>query len=192
MTTILRSFDKATRLLAVLCGWGLLAIALATVAEILGRKFFDFSFRGVDEVGAYIMATVSSVGFAYALSRHAHMRVALLFGAMGKRMKAGVNLLAALLVAGVAIFCVIRGGIEVLGIFESGQRSATPMQVSLWIPRSAWLVGMIFFALGATIMAAHSVHLFVTDREELNSSYGPEGTSSKPDADETDRKDNMS
>ena len=79
MQTVLKWFGSASRAGAIVAGWALLAISFATVFEILGRKYFNFSFRSLDEIGGYMLAGVSAFGFAYALAKHSHMRVTLLF-----------------------------------------------------------------------------------------------------------------
>ena len=79
MQTVLKWFGSASRAGAIVAGWALLAISFATVVEILGRKYFNFSFRSLDEIGGYMLAGVSAFGFAYALAKHSHMRVTLLF-----------------------------------------------------------------------------------------------------------------
>ena len=79
MQTVLKWFGSASRAGAIVAGWALLAISFATVFEILGRKYFNFSFRSLDEIGGYMLAGVSAFGFAYALSQaFAHARDAAL------------------------------------------------------------------------------------------------------------------
>ena len=149
-------------------------ISVATCVEILGRKYFDFSFRGLDELGGYMLAGVSAFGFAYALSTRAHMRVTLLFPYVSAPVQSFLNVLAMLTLASMAAFCAWRGLFEVLDVLTSGKRSNTPLSVPLWIPQSIWLAGMLLFAVGAVVMALHSVFLFWRDRGLLNRAYGPQ------------------
>ena len=173
MKTALEWFGSVSRAGAIVAGWALLAISFATVIEILGRKYFSFSFRSLDEIGGYMLAGVSAFGFAYALAKHSHMRVTLLFPYVSASVQSFLNALAMVSLAAMAAFCAWRGGAEVLELVTTGKRSNTPLSVELWIPQSIWLVGMVLFAVGAIAMALHSLALLIRDRPRLNRIYGP-------------------
>ncbi len=174
MQAILKWFGAASRTCAIVAGWGLLAISFATVIEILGRKYFGFSFRSLDEIGGYLLAGVSAFGFAYALSKHSHMRVTLLFPYVPASVQSALNALAMVTLAAMAAFCAWRGGAEVLELVTTGKRSNTPLSVQLWIPQLVWFVGMVLFSIGAVAMAIHSLVLLFGDRTRLNRIYGPQ------------------
>ena len=174
MQSVLKWFGSASRACAIMAGWALLVISFATVIEILGRKYFGFSFRGLDELGGYLLAGVSAFGFAYALSKHSHMRVTLLFPYVPASVQSLLNALAMVSLAAMAAFCAFRGGAEVLELVMTGKRSNTPLSVQLWIPQSIWFVGMVLFAVGAVAMALHSLALLFGDRTRLNRIYGPQ------------------
>jgi len=174
MQTPLKWFGSVSRACAIVAGWALLAISVATCIEILGRKYFSFSFRGLDEIGGYMLAGVSAFGFAYALSRHSHMRVTLLFPYVPATVQSLLNVLATLSLAAMAAFCAWRGGFEVLDVLTSGKRSNTPLSVPLWIPQTVWFGGMVLFAVGAVLMALQSLALLFGDRPRLNRVYGPQ------------------
>lgn len=173
MQSVLKWFGSASRACAIMAGWALLVISFATVIEILGRKYFGFSFRGLDELGGYLLAGVSAFGFAYALSKHSHMRVTLLFPYVPASVQSLLNALAMVSLAAMAAFCAFRGGAEVLELVMTGKRSNTPLSVQLWIPQSIWFAGMVLFAVGAVAMALHSLALLFRDRRRLNRIYGP-------------------
>ena len=173
MQTPLGLFGTISRACAIAAGWALLAISVATCVEILGRKYFSFSFRGLDEIGGYLLGAVSAFGFAYALSRHSHMRVTLLFPYVPASVQSLLNVLATLSLAAMAGFCAWRGMFEVLDVLTSGKRSNTPLSTPLWIPQTVWFVGMVLFAAGAIVMALHSAALLLRDRTRLNRTYGP-------------------
>jgi len=174
MQTSLKCFGSIARTCAIIAGWALMTISVATCVEILGRKYFDFSFRGLDEIGGYMLAGVSAFGFAYALSTRSHMRVTLLFPYVSAPVQSFLNVLAMLTLASMAAFCAWRGLFEVVDVLTSGKRSNTPLSVPLWIPQSIWFAGMLLFAVGAVVMALHSVFLFWRDRGLLNRAYGPQ------------------
>ena len=159
---------------AIVAGWALMAISVATCVEVLGRKYFGFSFRGLDEIGGYMLAGVSAFGFAYALSKHSHMRVTLLFPYIPAWLQSFLNALAMLTLAAMAAFCAWRGIYEVLDVLTSGKHSNTPLSVPLWMPQAIWLAGMVVFAAGAILMALDALSLFFRDRPLLNRVYGPQ------------------
>jgi TRAP-type C4-dicarboxylate transport system permease small subunit len=174
MRAALEGFGSVARACAIVGGWALLVISAATCVEIVGRKLFNFSFRGLDEIGGYMLAGVSAFGFAYALYKRSHMRVTLLFPYIPRSAQALLNVLAMLTLAAMAAFCAWRGVFEALDVLTSGKRSNTPLQVPLWIPQSIWLAGMALFAAGAILMALHSLALLARDPERLNRTYGPQ------------------
>lgn len=174
MQSPLNWFGSIARTCAIVAGWALMAISVATCIEVLGRKYFSFSFRGLDEIGGYMLAGVSAFGFAYALSMRAHMRVTLLFPYVPASVQSLLNVLAMLTLAAMAAFCAWRGVFEVLDVLTSGKRSNTPLSVPLWMPQTIWFAGMALFAVGAVFMALHSVSLLFRDRALLNRMYGPQ------------------
>jgi TRAP-type C4-dicarboxylate transport system permease small subunit len=174
MQSPLKWFGAIARGGAIVAGWALMAISVATCIEVLGRKYFNFSFRGLDEIGGYMLAGVSAFGFAYALSMRSHMRVTLLFPYVPTTVQSLLNVLAMLTLAAMAAFCAWRGVFEVLDVVTSGKRSNTPLSVPLWMPQTIWFAGMALFAAGAVFMALHSVSLLFRDRALLNRMYGPQ------------------
>jgi len=174
MQAPLKWFGAVARACAIVGGWALMAISVATCIEVIGRKYFSFSFRGLDEIGGYMLAGVSAFGFAYALSTRAHMRVTLLFPYVPTSIQSLLNVLAALTLAAMAAFCAWRGIYEVLDAWISGKRSNTPLQTPLWIPLTVWFTGMTLFAAGTLFMAWHALSLLFRDRALLNRLYGPQ------------------
>ena len=174
MQAPLKWFGSIARVCAIVAGWALMAISVAMCVEILGRKYFNFSFRGLDEIGGYMLAGVCAFGFAYTLSTRAHMRVTLLFPYVPASVQSLLNVLAMLTLAAMAAFCAWRGVFEVLDVLVSGKHSNSPLQAPLWVPQSIWLAGMVLFAVGAVFMALHSVSLLFRDRALLNRIYGPQ------------------
>ena len=176
-------FTPVARAVAIACGWALMAISVLTCIDIVGRKFFAFSFQGVDELSGYTMAIVSAAGFAYALSTRAHMRITLLFPHIPPLARSVLNVVAMLTLAGMAVFCAVRGFAEVqasLGI-DHGEwtdptqwrRVNTPLQTPLWIPQALWFVGLALFAAMTTACAVQAVGLLFRDRARLDRLYGP-------------------
>ena len=170
----IRFYGAVARVCCILAGWSLMLISVATCVEIITRKYFDYSFKGLDELGGYMLAGVSAFGFAYTLAKRSHMRVTLLFPYVSTSVQAILNVLAMVTLAAMAAFCAYRGIFEVLDSLASGKRSNTPLQVPIWIPQLVWLAGMMLFAAGAILMALHSMQLLFGNRLQLNRLYGPQ------------------
>jgi TRAP-type C4-dicarboxylate transport system permease small subunit len=168
-----RWLGPPTRWLAIIGGWWLMAFSFATCVEVLGRQFFGFSLQGIDEVGGYTTAVVSSLAFSWALLNKSHTRVDFLLGHLPSWLRGVLNALAYALLAAFAVL-VARRGWDVLDetlLFDS--HAITPLGTPLWIPQSLWLGGLVVFALVAVPLALHAAWLLVTDVRRLNRLYGP-------------------
>jgi TRAP-type C4-dicarboxylate transport system permease small subunit len=170
---VARLLEPPARCVAILGGWWLMGLAFLTCAEIFCRKFLDFSLQGVDEIGAYTLAIFSTLSFAYALVARSHTRVDFLLGHLPAPLRAVLNALAFLLLAALAGFAAWRGWavLEESLLFQSHANS--PLNTPMWLPQSAWLAGLIAFALAAGILAAHALLLLLTDWRKVNRWYGP-------------------
>src|SRR5687767_10163694 len=141
-------FAPVARAVAIASGWCLMAIAVLTCIEVIGRKFFAFSFQGVDELSGYAMAVVSAAGFTYALGTRAHMRITLAFPYLPAWLCSVLNVVALITLAAMAVFCAVRGLAEVqasIGAHKGDwtdpmvwRRANTPMQTPLWMPQALW------------------------------------------------------
>lgn len=170
---VTRLLAVPARALAILGGWWLLALSFLTVFEILARKFFAFSLQGVDEIGAYTLAVFSTLSFAWALVTKAHTRVDFMIGRLPAFPRALLNAGAYLLLAAFAGYAAWRGWHVLEESLEFQARANSPLQTPLWIPQSAWLAGLVAFALAAGAMAAHALLLLVTSPARVNALYGP-------------------
>lgn len=170
---VIRFFSPPARLLAILSGWWLLALSFLTCVEIVMRKFLAMSLQGIDEIGAYTLAVVSAFGFASALTVKAHTRVDFLVGRLPAFPRAVLNALAYVLLAAMAGYAAWRGWAVLDESIEFQAHANSPLQTPLWIPQSAWMLGMGLFAAAAGAMAAHAVLLLVFSWRQVNRFYGP-------------------
>lgn len=169
---VARFLAVPARALAILGGWWLMALSFISVFEILARKFFSYSLQGVDEIGAYTLAIFSSFAFGWALVTKAHTRVDFMIGKLPEVPRAVLNAAAYVLLAAFAIYAAWRGWHVLEESLEFQARANSPLQTPLWIPQSAWLAGLVMFALAAGAMAAHAV-LLLARPARLNALYGP-------------------
>lgn len=173
MNPVARVLGPPARWIAIAGGWWLMALAALTCLEILLRKFFQVSLQGVDEIGAYTLAIFSTLSFAQALVGKSHTRVDFLLGHLPGPLRAVLNALAYLLLAALAGFAAWRGGAVLAESLEFQSHANSPLQTPLWLPQSAWLAGLIAFAVAAGAFAAHALWLLLTDWPRVNRLYGP-------------------
>jgi TRAP-type C4-dicarboxylate transport system permease small subunit len=148
-------------------------MCVLTCVEILGRKFFGFSLNGVDELGGYAFAIVTAFGFSLALVRRTHTRVDIALERMPRGAQAVMNMLAAVALAGVAVFMAARAWAQMQESLELMAVSNSPLQVPMWIPHGLWFVGLALFAVIASLLAARALSLSLTNHRALNASFGP-------------------
>ena len=168
-----RVLGPPARVLALAGGWWLLGFSFVTCFEIIARKFLGFSLQGIDEVGGYTTAVVSSLAFAWALVTKSHTRVDFLLAHMPDWLRAFLNAFAYALLAGFAVFASLRGWAVLAEPIEFDAHAITPLGTPLWIPQSLWLAGLVVFAAIAVLLALHAAWLLVTDRKRVNHLYGP-------------------
>lgn len=160
------------RFASILCGWWLLAYCFLVIVDIVGRARFGISLQGTDEIGGYTLAVTSAFGFAQTLLARRHTRIELVVQRLGRVPAALLNLLAALVIAGVAIFLVERGWSVLDESIEFMAVSNSPLQIPLWIPQGLWVIGLGFFAAIAVALAIQAV-LMLGDLSRFNRLYGP-------------------
>lgn len=170
---VARALEAPARWLAILAGWWLMALAFLTCAEILGRKLLGVSLQGVDEIGGYTLAIFSTLAFTWALVAKSHARVDFLLGRMPGPLRALLNAAAFLLLAACAIYAAWRGWHVLEESIEFQAHANSPLQTALWIPQSAWLAGLVVFAVATGAFAGHALWLLLTDWRRLNLFYGP-------------------
>lgn len=168
-----RFLGPPARVLALAGGWWLLGFSFVTCFEIIARKFLGFSLQGIDEVGGYTTAVVSSLAFAWALVTKSHTRVDFLLSHMPEWLRAVLNAFAYALLAGFAVFASLRGWAVLEETIEFDAHAITPLGTPLWIPQSLWLAGIVVFAAIAVLLALHAAWLLLTDRKRVNQLYGP-------------------
>lgn len=168
-----RVVQPVARVVAILSGYAVLAIAVLTGVEIIGRKFFQFSLQGVDDYGGYVLAITAAAGACYTMAQRGHTRIDLFLVRMPKAAQRCLNVAAMVTLAALASYAAIRGWSVLAESLEFQSVSSTPAQTPLWIPQAIWLVGLGLFALFGVAYAVHAVALLVRGDPQLNRWYGP-------------------
>ncbi len=171
----------ATRWATIACGWVVLAYALALTLEILGRKLFNTSFKGIDELGGFVLAIGAAIGASYAMATRSHTRVDVFLVQFPKTVQRWLNALAMVTFAFFACFAAWRA-VAVLQETIELKSSAPNLELPLWLPQLAWVLGLVLLALISLAYALHSAWLLATRRPEINAWYGPVSAQEELDA----------
>ena len=159
---------------AIITGYILLALTILVTFETLGRKFFNFSLQGVDELGGYALAVGSALAFTTALVDRAHIRIELFHLMLPLPVQMALNWLSIVTLAafGGLLAWVCLTILE--DSFAYNSTAPTPWVTPLIYPQSLWYAGIVIFAVVSAIMALHATYLLVTGNAAvLNRLYGP-------------------
>jgi TRAP-type C4-dicarboxylate transport system permease small subunit len=151
--------ERLWRGVSVAALWGawaggamILLAAVVVTTEVVSRKLLSFAFSGSDEIAAYLFAVGTSWSMAHVLVTRGHVRIDVLYGALGPRGKAAFDLLAIVGLAILVTAIVDRAGEIFLDNLAGGNRSNTPLRVPLAWPQGPWFAGFVLF-LAATVLA---------------------------------------
>jgi TRAP-type C4-dicarboxylate transport system permease small subunit len=169
---ISQKIAPAARIATLACGWVVMAYAIALTLEILGRKFFNTSFKGIDELGGFVLAISAAIGASYAMALRSHTRVDVFLVRFSRPVQKVLNTLAMACFAFFATFAAWRGIAVLLDTIEY-KSSATNLEQPLWIPQTGWVIGLVLLAAISLTYAFHAIYLLVKNRPELNAWYGP-------------------
>lgn len=167
-----RYVQPVARMAAILFGYAVLAYALLLSFEIVGRKLLNTSFKGIDELGGFVLAISAAIGASYTMAMRGHTRVDVFLVRMPKKVQAALNTLAMVTMAFFAGFAAWRGVAVLQDTLEFGSISPN-LQQPLWIPQVIWVAGLMLFAVIATLYGLHALYLLAMGRPEINTLYGP-------------------
>lgn len=169
---ISRKIMPAARFATMACGWVVMAYAVALTLEILGRKLFNTSFKGIDELGGFVLAISAAIGASYAMAQRSHTRVDVFLVHFSRPIQRILNTLAMVSFAFFSSFAAWRAIAVLLDTVEY-KSSATNLEQPLWIPQAGWVIGLVLLAAISLVYATHALYLLVQKRPELNNWYGP-------------------
>ncbi len=129
----------------------LLAAVVVTV-EVISRKLLAFAFSGSDEIAAYLFAVGTSWSLAHVLVTRGHVRIDVLYGQLGPRLRAAFDLVAIVGLAILVLAIVDRAGEIFLDNLTGGNRSNTPLRIPLAWPQAPWFAGFVLFLI-VTVLA---------------------------------------
>ena len=165
---------RVETVLASIFGTIFLALSVVVTIETLARKLFNFSIQGADELGGYSLAIGSTIAFSLALIGRNHIRVDVFHEMFPRAMKAALNWLSSVLLAGMGVLFVVVSWRVLSESLEYGSTAQTPWATPLIWPQSVWYAGLVTFALVATGYAVRATLLLFTNRiDTLNNDFHP-------------------
>ncbi len=162
------------RVVSIIFGCMLLIMSIMISVEIISRKVFGFSLQGADEISGYIMAIISCLAAGVAVIGRTHVRIDILYGFMGRGVKAAVNLLAAVSIAVLAVVLLYTAYPVVLDSIEYNSTAPTPLATPLVYPMVPWIVALCIFTIVSISYAIKAVlFLLRGDVDNLNRNFKP-------------------
>lgn len=169
--------DSIERWLGTLFGLIFVGLSLVVTVETVMRKAFNFSLQGADELGGYSLAFGATIAFTLALMGRSHIRVDVFHDRLPAWLQGAMNWLSAL---GLAAFAGLMAWLAWFVVQDSRAYmsvSQTPWATPLVWPQTAWLCGLILFALVSFGYALRATVLLLRgDRTALNREFGPRTT----------------
>ncbi|PIE54626.1 MAG: C4-dicarboxylate ABC transporter permease [Dethiosulfovibrio peptidovorans] len=144
-------------MLAWACGVGILIMGLILFYEVVMRYFFNSPTVWTQEVSIYIFIWCMFGGASYTLQKGKHVNIDLLTSKLSKNAQSTLRLITA--VAGI-LFCsevAYSGWHMVYKAVQYNKHSPTPLQVPIWIPQSAILVGFFLLTMQFVVIVIDEV-----------------------------------
>jgi TRAP-type C4-dicarboxylate transport system permease small subunit len=175
--------DAIERWLGTLFGLIFVALSFLVTVETLARKLFNYSLQGADELGGYSLAVGGTIAFSLALMGRSHIRVDVFYEHLPPWLKTLLNWLSALSLAAFAGLMAWLAWFVIQDTRAYMSVSQTPWATPLKYPQTAWLIGLMVFALVAAASALRATWLLLRgDIRTLNRDFGPRST--REDVDE--------
>ena len=154
---------KLNRVIAIIVGVGLLAMAAFVLADI-GLRQVHASFGGSEELAGYAMALVSSWGMAYALLELGHIRIDLLRSRTQGMLRALFDVFAMVVMSAVVVVIAIQCWPVVERAIENGSRANTPLATPLAWVQVPWFAGWVWFAVMSCLVTLAAISLVLRGR----------------------------
>ena len=154
---------KLNRVIAIIVGVGLLAMAAFVLADI-GLRQVHASFGGSEELAGYAMALVSSWGMAYALLELGHIRIDLLRSRTQGMLRALFDVFAMVVMSAVVVVIAIQCWPVVERAIDNGSRANTPLATPLAWVQVPWFAGWVWFAVMSCLVTLAAISLVLRGR----------------------------
>ncbi|WP_424985738.1 TRAP transporter small permease subunit [Microbulbifer sp. S227A] len=155
--------DALCRMVARLSGYLLLVLTAVILYDVIGRKFFATGSFKLQELEWHLHGAIAMLGFGYAYTRNAHVRIDIFAGLMSARFKLWLE------IAGVVLFLIPFMGLVAWFGYEFAERAFARGETSVgglglshrWIIKSVIPVSAVLTIVGGVSVA---LRCFVTLR----------------------------
>jgi TRAP-type C4-dicarboxylate transport system permease small subunit len=128
-------------------------LVLLVLAEIVRRSAFGSSFLWAFEISSWLMVAFVYLGMAYTLQSGGHVRVEILTARLGRRAQAALELVQAVVGAGLFAFLTFHLVKGTLANHESGAKGLSDLDPPLYLIWAVAAFGMGIFALQFAALA---------------------------------------
>ena len=169
--------DAIERWLGTLFGLIFVALSLLVTVETVIRKLFNVSLQGADELGGYSLAFGATIAFSLALMGRSHIRVDVFHDRLPAWLQTALNWLSVVSLAAFAVLLAWLAWYVVQDTRAYQSVAQTPWATPLVVPQTAWLIGLIGFALVSVGYALRASWLLLRGNvPQLNREFGPRTT----------------
>lgn len=164
MHNLNRIIESGAVWLARLGGLMVALIGLLVTIDVISRNLFGHMAVHSLEFSTYLFAAAIAFGMAYAATTGAHIRIDVVSARMPAPVRRGLDLLALVVLAALALFFLWKA-IELTGeSFRRGITSNSALAVPQAYPQTLWLIGLAGFAVTTILMAIRLAMLLATGR----------------------------
>lgn len=150
-------FEKRVNIaLGLLSGGALFIAGIILFIEVVCR-FSGHPTDWIPETSVYLFAGAMMLGSAYTLMRGKHVRVELLTCRLSPRSQDILYLLTSLFGMAFCLLVVYYAAIDFIDVIETGETTATPMRVPLWLTEMPISIGFFLVAIQFFIHAGDRV-----------------------------------
>lgn len=164
-----RGCDRVFEGVAQLCGWVLVAMALAIAVDIVLRELrtaglIGFNWQFVAEWSTYLLIFVVFAGLAYTLRSDGHITVSLLVRRFPPRVQSALAFVMAVISEVVLVYMVYRAALWMQISLERGITSTSVIKTPMWIPNLFVVFGLALFAVAVLLFALRAAVCVVQGR----------------------------
>lgn len=133
-----------------LAAWATLAQVVLVAVNVVLRYLFRIGPVSLQELEWHLMSPIALIGMSYGLSKGDHVRVDLIYGRFGERTRAAIDLLAAVLCAGIALAIMLLSLNFVQASYAIAETSPDPGGLPLrWLLKAMIPLGFLLLLVQA-------------------------------------------
>jgi len=125
MQKIEKLITKASKIMDIAAGWGIVAIMTLVVVNVLMRVIFNNPIKGVYEYVGYMTAGAIALSIAYCALKNAHIAIEFLFEKLPVNAKKAINYISGSIIIVFLLFLCCQLFIYAFKVMSSGEVSPT-------------------------------------------------------------------